>query len=312
MNNNPKLVLFLALVLFVSTVIFAAEPEEFNADQIQKIWPELWKQGAQEVKAPEVDPLSEQQVIKEMSGRWTAQNGPDKICIVVETNRQAAISGIKDGTAWEKSGQWKVISNKLILFLKGDELPVFVFRIKGDTDMYDPWADTLMSEMKRENEPAAQLKTSAPDQQFPSQPVLPVNGRIYKTNILAILESIDRGSLNKDAAVVVANFAANAVISATVVEGSRTDTRTDGTSDYRNNLEAGFKSFDDYKLQRKYVTVEISPDGRKAGSVSTLVETYHFAGNAERAVTEETDTFEIIDGKVLLTKMDSKVKVTIE
>jgi hypothetical protein len=200
----------------------------------------------------------------------------------------------------------------LVLFLKDDELPVFVFRIKGDTYMYDPWANTLRSEMWREDQPAAQLKTSALGQQFPSQPVLPENGKIYKTNILTILESIDRGLLNKDAAAIVANFASNAVITAATVEGIRTDKSKDDTSSYRRSLEAGFKSFDDYKLQRKDVTVEISPDGRKAGSVSTLVETYHFAGNAERAVTEESDTFVIIDGKILLTKMDSKVKVTTE
>lgn len=138
------------------------------------------------------------------------------------------------------------------------------------------------------------------------------DGKISKARVLEILNSIDTGLVKKDAAAVVANFASNAVISATVVEGQRTDMATNDTSNYRSNLEAGFKSFDNYKLQRKDVTVEITPDGKKAMSLSTLVETYHFAGNAELAVTKESATFEIIGGKILLTKMDSKSKVTIE
>jgi hypothetical protein len=123
-------------------------------DKIQEIWPELWKMGAQEMKAPAIDALSEQKVVKEMSGKWFIMSGAfrtDKILISVETNRQATVSGIKDGKAWEADGQWQVISNKLVLFVKsGNNLPDFIFRIKGKPYMFDEWKEALMSEMKRE------------------------------------------------------------------------------------------------------------------------------------------------------------------
>jgi hypothetical protein len=135
---------------------------------------------------------------------------------------------------------------------------------------------------------------------------------ISKVRIMEILNSIDAGVVKQNASAVVADFATNAVISAMVVEGSRTYTTTNDTTDYRNILKASFKSFDDYKLQRKNIIIQISSDRQRAASLSTLIETFRFAGNAERAVTEESDTFEIIDGKVVLTKMDSKVEVTIE
>ena len=152
---KPKLILCLALVfsggLFTSTMTFAVDPKTFTPDKIQEIWPELWKMGNREMKVPAIDPLSEQQVIKEMSGKWTVMNGPGKIFISVETNRQTTVSGIKDGKTWKADGQWQVISNKLVLFVKSEnELPDFIFRIKGKPYMFDPWADTLMSEMKRE------------------------------------------------------------------------------------------------------------------------------------------------------------------
>jgi len=130
------------------------DPKEFTPDKIQEIWPELWKMGAQEMKAPAIDALSEQKVVKEMSGKWFIMSGAfrtDKILISVETNRQATVSGIKDGKAWEADGQWQVVSNKLVLFVKSaNELPDFIFRIKGKPYMFDEWSETLMSEMKRE------------------------------------------------------------------------------------------------------------------------------------------------------------------
>ncbi len=136
--------------------------------------------------------------------------------------------------------------------------------------------------------------------------------KITEVRVLGILNSLDRALVKKDAAAVTAHFASNAVITATVVEGQHTDTSTNDPISYRRSLEAGFKSFDDYQLQRKDVTVRINADGRKATSSSTLVETYQFAGNAERAVTKESVTFEAMGGKIRLTRMDSKVKVTIE
>jgi hypothetical protein len=156
---KSKLILCLALVLssglFIFTTTFAVEtPKEFTPELIEKIWPEIWKEGAHEIKVPAIDLLSEQQVIQKMSGQWFILSGvfkTDKILISVETNRQASISGIKDGKAWRTDGQWQVVSNKLIILVKSDNpLPDFIFRIKGKTYMYDPWAETLMSEMKRE------------------------------------------------------------------------------------------------------------------------------------------------------------------
>jgi hypothetical protein len=123
---------------------------------------------------------------------------------------------------------------------------------------------------------------------------------------------MDKGFRNKDAAAIFANYARNAVIIATMVEGPRTTTMTNDTSSYRRDVEAGFESFDDYELQRKDVAVEITSAGQKATSQSTVVETYRFAGKTERAITKESVTFELIHGNIRLTKMDSSVKVTIE
>ena len=150
----PGLALVLCGGLVSSMMTFAVDPKVFTPDKIQEIWPELWQEGAQDMKAPVIDALSEQEVIKEMSGQWFFLSGAfrtDKILITVGTNRQATVSGIRDGKAWEADGQWQVVSNKLVLFVKSaNELPDFIFRIKGKPYIYDPWVETMMSEMKRE------------------------------------------------------------------------------------------------------------------------------------------------------------------
>jgi hypothetical protein len=135
------------------------------------------------------------------------------------------------------------------------------------------------------------------------------NSKITRTQILDILDSIDRGLTNKDAAAVVASFSSNAVITATIVEDQRTDKTKDDTGSYRRSLEAGFQSFSDYKFARKDVAIQIAADSRTAISSSVLTETFRFDGKIKQAVTKESATFGMIEGKVLLTAMNSEVTI---
>ena len=146
--------------------------------------------------------------------------GPDKLLIFLGTNRQVSVSGIKDGKGWEKHGEWKVISNKLVLFLPEDEFPVFIFRTECKTWIFNPSAKALMSQMQRPTRP---VPPSANDVRQPRS-VLAVNGKISKEQVLNILRTMDDVLANKDASAIVTNFANNAVITATIVEGQRMDT----------------------------------------------------------------------------------------
>jgi len=87
-----------------------------------------------------------------MTGKWTVMFGvmPDKLTITVSTNRLVEVSGHKDGKDWKKSGEWRVDSDKLVLFLVEDNIPCFVFRTGKHDYIYDPWAKTTKSELRRE------------------------------------------------------------------------------------------------------------------------------------------------------------------
>ena len=139
--------------IFVSAfTLLAAKPADFSTGQIDEIWKEVWKSGDAKIEAPKVEKLSQQQVIERMTGKWTVMFGviPDKLTISLNTNRLVEVSGQKDGKAWKKNGEWRVIADKLVLFLEEDSIPSFIFRARQNAYIFDPWAKTMMSELRRE------------------------------------------------------------------------------------------------------------------------------------------------------------------
>jgi hypothetical protein len=156
---KPKLFLGLALVLSVVIVnSIAADSKDFGSKHIDAIWPELWQPGS----PPKIEPLSEQQVIAELIGQWNVDFvGPDKTIISLKTNCQVSVGGNKDGKAWGKNGEWKVISGKIILFLPDDSMPSFIFRKDGKIYIFDPWAKNMMAEMQRPIVPSPPLTNNS-------------------------------------------------------------------------------------------------------------------------------------------------------
>lgn len=132
----------------------AAKTADFNEMHIASIWKELWKSGVT-AEEPRLENLSTNDVIKEMAGEWTVTFGvtPDRVSILLRTNQTVEVSGRKDGKDWKKTGEWRVSSNKLVLFLENDSLPSFVFRTLQRYYIFDPWARRMMSELQRQKQP---------------------------------------------------------------------------------------------------------------------------------------------------------------
>jgi hypothetical protein len=141
-----------AAMLAVVLNLSAAKPEDFGPKEIQGIWHEVWKSDDPKVTEPKVEKLTEKDAVERLAGRWAVMFGvgAEKILVSLRTNRLAEVSGKSDGVAWKKSGQWRVVSDKLVLFLKEDDVPSFIFVSGKQTFIFDPWAKTMMSELKRE------------------------------------------------------------------------------------------------------------------------------------------------------------------
>jgi hypothetical protein len=132
--------------------VAGATPQVLETAQIENIWTALWESGGMASQRPELEPLSKSGVVEKMTGNWTVMFGvtPDRLAIELRTNGLVEVSGKKEGSPWKKTGHWQVVSDKLVLFLKEDSLPSFIFRTRGQNYIFDPWANTMMSELKRE------------------------------------------------------------------------------------------------------------------------------------------------------------------
>ena len=133
--------------------------------------------------------------------------------------------------------------------------------------------------------------------------------RLSKDQVIAALDSIDRGLTNRNAAAVVANFATNAVITVTIQEDHFKDSLRHTTTEYREILESSLKEPGPYRIKRSDVSIELSPGGKTATVVSTLVEDYNFEGKLKHGVSKETATFQLIGAKALLTSLHSEVNI---
>ena len=135
---------------------------------------------------------------------------------------------------------------------------------------------------------------------------------ISKTDVQAVLDSIDKACLKKDAAAVIANYASNAVITATIVGSDfpATPVQFDNIDSFKGDLEMGFVADEDYSFQRKQISIEMGSGGETAQCSFTEIATYRFRGKMEKDVIKESIFLAKLGSKVLITKDHSDVKTT--
>jgi hypothetical protein len=133
--------------------------------------------------------------------------------------------------------------------------------------------------------------------------------KLSKDQVMAALNSIDSGLTNRNVVAVLANFATNAVITATIQEDGFKDSTKYTSAEYREVLENSLKDSDFYRIKRSEVSIELSSDGKTAATHSTLVEDYRFGGKLKHAVSKVAATFQLIGGKVLLTRCHSEMNI---
>jgi hypothetical protein len=152
MRTNFFLPSIIASAFAGALALLAAKPADFSNAQIDEIWTQLWKSDDPKIQEPKVDKLSEKVVLERMTGKWTVMFGviPDRLTILLNTNRLVTVSGQKNGKDWKKTGEWRVVSDRLILFLEQDDLPSFIFSARDHDYIFDPWAKTMKSELKQE------------------------------------------------------------------------------------------------------------------------------------------------------------------
>jgi hypothetical protein len=138
--------LLAASTLLLGSTGMAVEPKDFSNKDIQEMWTELW--GKTGLK---IDPITQDDALKKYSGHWVCMFGvgPQKLNITLTKDHKVETSGKTEDKPWKRTGDWKVVSNKIVLFMPEDPIPSLIFSIKGKLFIYDPWSKTAMSQLER-------------------------------------------------------------------------------------------------------------------------------------------------------------------
>ena len=128
------------------TRLSAVTAKDITEEEINGIWKDMW--GA---VMPKVDPMTEAEVRRKMTGKWVCRYGvgPQRLNIVLSKGHMVETSGETESKPWKKTGEWKVIAGKIILFIKEEQLPGYLFRLNEKLFIRDPWSKIGMSEVKR-------------------------------------------------------------------------------------------------------------------------------------------------------------------
>ncbi len=115
--------------------------------QTDAIWKGLWNAASE----PAIESMTDKEASKYLVGQWTCTFGPtaDELVLTISADYRAALAGVKEARPWQKTGEWKVSSGKLVIFLPNETIPSFIFRLKDDFYLFDPWAKTMMTPLNR-------------------------------------------------------------------------------------------------------------------------------------------------------------------
>jgi len=160
MNSRHATLAIVVVMFLLVSPLFAQKIEKFNTQVVDELWTGLWqgmwKETDPTVKEPKIDPLTDKDVLESICGKWTApgfmqsDGTTNTVTYLFRTDHTVVLSAIDEGKAWKNPGQWRVFSNKLLLFLKDNSgLPSFIFRSDGKHYIWDPTSKGLKLELKR-------------------------------------------------------------------------------------------------------------------------------------------------------------------
>jgi hypothetical protein len=131
---------------------------------------------------------------------------------------------------------------------------------------------------------------------------------ITEQDILEIMDNVEEALLNKeiDEMIKYMSPSVEIIISRDTPVGPRTERWT--RDKYKAETETALSMVSNYEYRRENQVVKISDDMQSAVVETDVIESMDLLGNRIKTSTHERVVMEIIDGELLVTKMDAKVK----
>jgi hypothetical protein len=127
---------------------------------------------------------------------------------------------------------------------------------------------------------------------------------ITEQQVLALLDEIDKASNKMDVDQIYNCMAENIQIKLTVTGLGPTQKFTFTRDQYRDYAKKAFSAINNYSYTRKNTKVTITSDNKNALATDQVYETTQVGNRSLRTVTDETATFTVKDGKVIMTSLE--------
>jgi len=133
---------------------------------------------------------------------------------------------------------------------------------------------------------------------------------ITDQDIQEIMDNVETALLNNDIDEVISYMSPSVEIniSRDTPVGPRTERWT--RDKYKAETETALSMVSNYEYRRENEVVRISDDMQSAVVETDVIEAMELLGNRIKTTTHERVVMEIVDGNLLVTKMDAKVKVS--
>ena len=127
---------------------------------------------------------------------------------------------------------------------------------------------------------------------------------ITEQQVLALLGEIDKASNRMDIDQICNSMADNIQIKMTVTGFGPTQKFTFTRDQYRDYAKKALSAVSSYSYSRKNTKVTITSDNKNALATDQVYETTQVGNRSLRTVTDETATFTVKDGKVIMTSLE--------
>jgi hypothetical protein len=127
---------------------------------------------------------------------------------------------------------------------------------------------------------------------------------ITEQQVLALLDEIDKASNKMDVDQIYDRMAENIQIKMTVTGFGPTQKFTFNRDQYREYAKKAFSAVNNYSYTRKNTKVTVTSDNKNALATDQVYETTQVGNRTLRTVTDETATFTVKGGKVIMTSLE--------
>lgn len=132
---------------------------------------------------------------------------------------------------------------------------------------------------------------------------------ITESDAREIMDNVEAATNNKDMDSVIKYMAPSVEINMTMETPKGKQKKQFSREQFKANAENTLSMVSGYKYKRENDRISISDDGQSANFEADIIEELETQGKKIKAITREKVVMEIIDGKILVTKMDGETKM---